>query len=193
MYCGKCGATIAEGAERCSACGEPVTSSGDPASSPTSGSARSAQLRVAYAGFWLRALACIVDLTILSLAMAPATFKLLATNVGAQASPRDILAFYMGGTQQATAIMLLVQLVLWLYYASMESSRWQATLGKRLFGLYVTDLGGKQITFARASGRHFGKLVSQFVLFLGYVMAGFTARKQALHDMLAGCLVLRKI
>jgi uncharacterized RDD family membrane protein YckC len=141
----------------------------------------------------LRALACIVDLTILSLAMAPATFKLLATNVGAQASPRDILAFYMGGTQQATAIMLLVQLVLWLYYASMESSRWQATLGKRLFGLYVTDLGGKQITFARASGRHFGKLVSQFVLFLGYVMAGFTARKQALHDMLAGCLVLRKI
>jgi uncharacterized RDD family membrane protein YckC len=81
----------------------------------------------------------------------------------------------------------------WIYYASMESSSWQATLGKKILGLRVTDLAGNRITFARASGRFFGKILSGMILGIGFLMAGFTARKQALHDILAGCLVLRQL
>jgi uncharacterized RDD family membrane protein YckC len=75
----------------------------------------------------------------------------------------------------------------------MESSAWQATLGKKILGLKVTDLSGNRITFARASGRFFGKILSGMILGIGFLMAGFTARKQALHDILAGCLVLRQL
>ena len=85
-------------------------------------------------------------------------------------------------------------LATWLYYASMESSTHQATLGKMALGLYVTDLNRQRLSFGRASGRFFAKLVSGLIPFaIGYIMAGFTARKQALHDMIASCLVLRKL
>ena len=79
----------------------------------------------------------------------------------------------------------------WLYFAIMESSTWQATIGKRLFDIRVTDLHGRQISFWRATGRHFGKNISALILSIGYIMAAFTDRKQALHDLMAGCLVLR--
>lgn len=191
MYCGKCGAEIQRGTERCAACGEPVDRSTEEQLVPAPLRDGEVQRRP-FAGFWLRFCAFIVDLLIVGLVLGPITFKPLLNNVGSQASPKDILAFYTGGSKQALAIALLVQLIYWLYYASLESSAWQASLGKKLFGLYVTDLAGKRISFARASGRHFGKLISQFILFLGYLLAGFTPKKQALHDMLAGCLVLRK-
>jgi uncharacterized RDD family membrane protein YckC len=81
----------------------------------------------------------------------------------------------------------------WLYYALCESSSWQATPGKRLLGLRVCDLNGRPISFVRASGRFMGRIVTGIVPFgIGYLMAGLTARKQALHDMIAGCLVLRQ-
>lgn len=78
----------------------------------------------------------------------------------------------------------------WIYEAGLESSSKQATLGKMALGLRVTDKYGRRITFARASGRYFSKLLSR-ILMIGYIMAGFTARKQALHDMIAGTLVVR--
>jgi uncharacterized RDD family membrane protein YckC len=81
----------------------------------------------------------------------------------------------------------------WLYFAYLESGEKQATWGKQILGIYVTDLAGYRITFARASGRFFAKLISGLIpLGIGYVMAGFTERKQALHDMIASCLVLRR-
>ena len=81
----------------------------------------------------------------------------------------------------------------WLYHALMESSEWQATVGKKALGLVVTDMAGQRVSFARSTGRHFGKIITNMVpFFIGYIMAGFTAKKQALHDMLAGCLVLRR-
>ena len=78
----------------------------------------------------------------------------------------------------------------WLYYALMESSRKQATLGKMALGLKVTDMYGNRITFGRATGRYFGKILSGLILNIGYIMAAFTEKKQALHDMLANCLVI---
>lgn len=79
----------------------------------------------------------------------------------------------------------------WLYESWMESSSRQATLGKMIFNMKVTDLNGNRISFARASGRHFAKYLSGLILGIGYIMAGFTDRKQALHDMIAGTLVRR--
>jgi uncharacterized RDD family membrane protein YckC len=75
----------------------------------------------------------------------------------------------------------------------MESSRHQGTLGKMTLGLIVTDLQGRPIGFAVASGRYFAKIITGLIpLGIGYAMAGFTEKKQALHDMIASCLVLRR-
>ncbi len=81
----------------------------------------------------------------------------------------------------------------WLYYAIMESSSKQATFGKLICGLKVTDLNGERISFMRATGRHFGKIISSMILLIGYLMVLFTERKQGLHDMMAGCLVLKQV
>jgi uncharacterized RDD family membrane protein YckC len=81
----------------------------------------------------------------------------------------------------------------WLYNAGMESSRQQGSLGKMALGLIVTDLQGRPIGFGHATGRYFAKIITGLIpLGIGYAMAGFTEKKQALHDMIAGCLVLRK-
>lgn len=78
----------------------------------------------------------------------------------------------------------------WLYWAGLEASPLQGTLGKRAFGLMVTDLAGGRISFGRASGRYFGKIFSVMLFYIGFFMAAFTAKKQALHDLMAGTLVV---
>jgi uncharacterized RDD family membrane protein YckC len=80
---------------------------------------------------------------------------------------------------------------LWLYHALMESSPNQGTLGKMALGLRVTDLEGRRITFGCATGRYFAKLLSTITLLIGFIMAAFTSKKQALHDIIAGTLVVR--
>lgn len=80
----------------------------------------------------------------------------------------------------------------WLYYALQESSAKQATLGKLACGLIVTDMQGQRINFGQATGRHFGKIISGLILCIGFLMCTWTKRKQCLHDIMSGCLVLRK-
>jgi uncharacterized RDD family membrane protein YckC len=88
----------------------------------------------------------------------------------------------------------IILVVSWLYYALSESSSWQGTLGKKILNLKVTDLAGQPISFGRASGRYFAKIITGLIpLMIGYIMAGFTEKKQAIHDMIASCLVLRKV
>ena len=84
-----------------------------------------------------------------------------------------------------------VSLLTWTYFCGMESSPLQATVGKLAVGIYVADVQGQRISFARATGRFFGKLLSGFLM-IGYIMAGFSQKRQALHDMIADCLVLWK-
>ena len=91
----------------------------------------------------------------------------------------------LGGGVVATVIVFGS----WLYEAFMLSSPYQATLGKMIFGMKVTDLNGNRISFGRATGRHFAKWLSGMILGIGFIMVGFTERKQGLHDMLAGTLV----
>lgn len=136
---------------------------------------------VAFAGFWLRLVAFIID-----------NLVLLAAG-GAVGVVIGVAFAASGGSEEQLGIVANIAglLLTWLYFALCESSPWQATLGKKALGLTVTDLEGKRISFLRATGRHFGKLLSTVILFIGFIMAGFTEKKQALHDMLASCLVVR--
>lgn len=86
-----------------------------------------------------------------------------------------------------TAIFLLIR---WLYFAIMESSSYQATFGKQLLEIKVTDMDGNRISFWRATLRYFAKILSGMIFYLGYLMIGFTEKKQGLHDMIAGTLVI---
>lgn len=122
------------------------------------------EISYVYAGFWWRVLASIVDGIILVVATA------ILSGVGL--GPAGIV-------------------VSWLYFALLESSDKRATLGKMACGLIVTDLAGGRIGFGRATGRFFAKFLSSLILMIGYLMAAFTQRKQCLHDMIAGTLVLR--
>jgi uncharacterized RDD family membrane protein YckC len=189
LTCPRCGQALTDGARVCASCGEPVRAP-SPDSEPGLASAAPPAVRrsVIYAGFWLRAAAFGADLLLFGLIF----FSLvLGPLMERGAIPKDNPWFFTEKSRQILAIQLLFDLAYWLYFASFESSRWQATPGKRLLRLVVTDLKGHRISFARASGRFFAKFISQLLLFFGFVMAGFTPRKQALHDLMAGCLVLR--
>ena len=94
--------------------------------------------------------------------------------------------------QERLTLSLLPIALEWLYFTFLESSESQATLGKRIMGLVVTDLEGQPITLARASIRHFAKIISACTLFYGYVMVLSTSRRQTLHDIIARCLVVKK-
>jgi hypothetical protein len=92
----------------------------------------------------------------------------------------------------AASLGLVVNiLAAWLYYALFESGRWQGTPGKKILELRVTDLFGNRISFGQASGRYFSKILSWLIFYIGFLMVGFTAKKQGLHDKLASTLVLR--
>lgn len=84
-------------------------------------------------------------------------------------------------------------LFFWLYFAALESSLMQATLGKRLAGIVVTDAEGERISFARASVRTFAKFLSALPFFFGFIIGAYTVRNRALHDYVAGTVVLFRI
>jgi uncharacterized RDD family membrane protein YckC len=100
------------------------------------------------------------------------------------------MAPFVLGLFSTFALFVVAQ---WLYFAGMESSPRQATFGKAAMSLCVTDLTGQPLTFGHATGRFFAKIMSGLIpLGIGYIMAGFTKKKQALHDIIAGTPVLRK-
>jgi len=80
----------------------------------------------------------------------------------------------------------------WLYFALMDSSSTQGTLGKMAVGIKVCDMNGQRLSFGHATGRYFAKILSGLTLMVGYVMVAFTEKKQGLHDMVASTLVVRK-
>jgi uncharacterized RDD family membrane protein YckC len=156
-----------------------------------------------YAGFWLRVVAYLIDGAIMGvvfgviIAIAFATvgrgiFRGLARS---NVYDRPVNPMFPAALMGVIFVLLPITVVVtWLYFAAMESSERQGTLGKMALGLFVTDMHGKRISFARATGRFFAKFITGLIpFFIGYIMAGFTEKKQALHDMIAGCLVLKKV
>jgi uncharacterized RDD family membrane protein YckC len=147
--------------------------------------------RLSYAGFWLRLAAYILDSLVLGLTAGVAVFMPLMSRGAISAdNPWEV---YTGTTRQFFALRLLILMIQWVYFALLESSPWQASLGKKMLGLKVTDLEGQRISFGRASARYFCTLLSGFILMIGFLMIAFTQKKQALHDILSGCLVIKRL
>lgn len=131
-----------------------------------------------YGGFWKRVVAYIIDLIPLAIVGA-----FLAVSSG-----QDLLdPAAAPGFGFTDLIGLLIGIA---YFVGFESSSWQATPGKRAIGMIVVDKSGRRITPGRALGRYFAKILSGLVLLIGYIMIAFTERKEGLHDMIAGTLVV---
>ena len=149
---------------------------------------------IRYGGFWIRVVAFIIDAILVRVVVHPvaAIFGiggLAAGGLGLHGFRHGAglpLLIFGGGV-----LAILTIGASWLYEALMLSSSYQATLGKMIFGMKVTDLSGNRLSFAHATGRHFAKWISSLTLCIGYIMVGFTERKQGLHDMIAGTLVRR--
>jgi len=180
MYCPKCGQKNDDTARFCVKCASQLPLSAG-AKAPATPAAPSTGV---YAGFWKRFAAFILDYIIVVVVAVLAGGIVGFIYSAGWGAPDDDSAVGLGG--------IAGFLVWWLYYALMESSGKQATLGKMALGIRVVDRQGDPISFWRATGRNFAKFLSGMILMIGYLMAGFTARKQALHDMLAGCLVVNR-
>lgn len=140
---------------------------------------------VGFATFWQRFAASFVDgivIQILSIALG-FSIGIVGGAMGLAGDDGSDALEALGG--------LVGLLTFWLYYVLQESSESQATLGKRLIGLRVTDLQGRRISFGRATLRLVCKILSYLTLLIGFLIQPFTKRKQALHDLLAGTLVIK--
>lgn len=137
-----------------------------------------------YAGFWLRLMAAVIDgaLVLIFVWLLSLVFDVDITEPDHKGT--DFYVFRL--------FELVAMLGAWLYYTVMECTETQATVGKMLMGIYVTDFEGERMAFSRATFRYWMKYVSIVIFFLGFVIAAFTRQKQALHDKAAHCLVLKR-
>ncbi len=144
-----------------------------------------------YAGFPWRVVACLVDFLIVM-----TTTAIISLIAGFELY---LVSSFLKFDQDT--MRLAIQIVSWsvgalvptLYFAGLESSPWQATLGKRFFGMKVTTVEGRPISFARAFIRFLLKFFSGFLFGLAYLVCLFTERKQALHDILINTVVLKEV
>jgi len=127
-----------------------------------------------YAGFWSRVAALIVDNAIV-------TVIGLVLLIGAA---------FVGAEAVVIANFVFI-LVAFFYWPVLESTERKATVGKQLLGIQVTDANGAQLSFVRALLRNLAKILSSLPFGLGFLLAAFTPKKQALHDMITKCLVVR--
>lgn len=138
-----------------------------------------------YGGFWIRFVAYIIDTIVLIIV---GSILGIVFGVGAMGMNVDPVEPLGAGYWAYNLASLLIGIG---YFAGMESSSWQATLGKKAVGLVVTDANGQRISLLRGIGRYFAKILSALILLIGFIMVAFTERKQGLHDMIASTLVLK--
>lgn len=145
--------------------------------------------RVVYAGFWKRAAASIIDSFVVGI---------VAGMVGMVFGVMMVASMGSGGFDEGLAVLLQIlnQLVALglgaTYFGWMHSSSMQASVGKLAVGIKVVRGDGSRISFARGFGRYFAYMLSSLTLGIGLIMAGFTERKRALHDMICDTLVVDK-
>jgi uncharacterized RDD family membrane protein YckC len=207
LFCTKCGHMNSADAAFCAKCGAPQPSAQSaPAGAPAAAAAATAYptaytpsvpRAIGYGGFWIRFVAFIIDTLVIRAAMIPFGFLFVGRLIllggfpphRGGMTPEDALPF-----AAAMGKLFLLQIVAWwLYEALMTSSSKQGTLGKMVFGLKVTDMQGQRISFGHATARHFAKYVSVLTAMIGFIVAGFTAKKQALHDLIAGTVVVKTV
>jgi uncharacterized RDD family membrane protein YckC len=202
MFCSRCGLKVDEGNRFCQSCGQEVGVTAVAAqSAPPPTVPVNASRRLPYGGFWLRLVAYFIDGLVLGIPFVLVVILLIFVFGGFGLMMRrhvvdpGAAAAIVGPMFLVFLFMMLFFIGLnWLYFAGMESSERQATFGKAAMSLRVTDLEGRRLSFGHATGRFFSKIITGLIpLGIGYIMAGFTEKKQALHDMIAGTLVLRKL
>ena len=193
VFCSRCGESNLAGGAFCQKCGASLAAVVTPGT-VSAGTPVVPVVLVAspYGGFWIRVLAYLIDRIVVGAIYSPiaiyfalrmvAELRRLPPNGPEQLAP--IFHF-------VSIIVPLAFLVQWLYEALLTSSSWQATVGTRVLDLKVTDEGGNPISFERATARFFAKVLSSLTLGIGFLMVAFTARKQGLHDLLAGTLVMK--
>jgi uncharacterized RDD family membrane protein YckC/Tfp pilus assembly major pilin PilA len=186
MFCSRCGKELTSEARYCAHCGAPaegVLAAGQDAP-VKAGQAVERPPAPLYAGFWKRFAAYLIDWVLI--VVASGVF-VVALGFGLGLWEVEEAEGLAGGLGQLGGVVIA-----WLYYALMESGPRQATLGKQAISIRVTDYRGGRIGFGRASGRYFAQILSALPFMIGYLMAGWTRRKQALHDLVAGCLVVNR-
>jgi uncharacterized RDD family membrane protein YckC len=195
MYCPSCGRETPDTAQFCSSCGAYLTS-------PAAAGSLAARSMVPppgaisfggqhFAGFWMRFLAYFIDRVLLGVGGLVLALPIILI-LGLASAGRAHMVGALAGAPMMFLLFPLNVVMNWLYEAGFTSSARQATPGKMALSLVVTDLAGGRISFGRASGRFFGRYLSSFTLLIGYLIQPFTERRQALHDLLAGTLVLRR-
>jgi uncharacterized RDD family membrane protein YckC len=151
-----------------------------------------------YSSFWIRVGAFLLDYIIL---LVP--FTVLAQVMGVLTAAQEVVLKISAGGDMLQAAdaygevarpwtMLTIALG-FIYYAAFEASAWQATPGKRICGIHVTDVQGARLTPLRSVGRNAVRLtniVMPLIPFISYMAVAWTAKKQGLHDLLAGTLVV---
>jgi len=154
-----------------------------------------------YAGFWLRFVAVVIDALLLGsiqfIAIMPVLGLMgigLTTDIqNLETADESTIAPMVGQMMAMAGVTQIVFLTIQtLYYAFMESSKYQASVGKIVLGLKVIDMNGERLDITKAFVRNLCKILSSMILLIGYLMAAFTDKKQALHDMIAGTLVVKK-
>lgn len=206
MFCPMCGFRNLDADNFCGSCGHDLRSEGiHSLDLPTPGKgprtyekaafAPSPSLNFEYAGFWRRFIAFWVDrlILIVPILITSSLVNILFTggvSVGNTDSLIDNLFEHPVASSQGMVVLADIILI-WLYFAIFESSKMLSTPGKRLIGIRVTDSEGNRIAFGRATVRHFSKILSTLVFLVGFLMIGFSSKKQGLHDKIAGCLVLK--
>ncbi|MBS1951529.1 MAG: RDD family protein [Bacteroidetes bacterium] len=158
-------------------------------------------MNATYAGFWLRFVAVIIDGILIAIVRSLLVLPILGVmGIGLAhdvqhldtEDPSSVLPI-VGTIIAFAGISMLISTVIWvLYYTLMESSKYQATVGKLALGLIVTDESGNKLDFAKALIRNLCKIISSMIMCIGYIMAGFTEKKQGLHDIIAKTLVVKK-
>ena len=154
----------------------------------------SANSETEYAGFFMRLVAYLIDMVVLSvvlgivLAMVAVIMGLSLDGISEMDETAGTLVAMTFAFTAATGVIIAS----WMYFALMESSPRQGTLGKMAMNIKVTNEEGGQISFLQATGRYFARTLLSGILFIGYIMILFTDKQQGLHDILARCLVLRK-
>lgn len=153
-----------------------------------------------HAGFWKRVAAYILDVIVLyipnnllimrAMGDGAAQEAMKQTMLTAPGDPHVMMAAYSQYYATMGTALIITAVLTWLYFAVCESSPWQATLGKLALGIRVTDLEGRRISFPRALGRYLAKILSALIVGIGFLMVGWTRRKQGLHDMICSTLVL---
>lgn len=174
MHCIYCGKELEEERKVCPNCGKILVSSDE--------RKEINKEETEYIGFWKRFCAYIIDCAVLSFIGFMIGFLISFISIVLNLDNEVANIFYS----------VIGIITAWLYFAGMESSKRQATIGKTAMGIKVINQEGARISFLKASVRYFSKILSGMIFCIGYIMVSFTKKRQALHDIIAGTYVVQE-